>query len=164
MHAAQELKRELSDPADALERIDEVLRLSRSAIWEVDRDGVYTYASASHETLLGYRPEELVGMRTIHDFYPREVPAELQRELSEDWIGAGEEFTDLELPLVAKSGEIVWVMSHGKPIFGAEGRSSDSVARTWTSRRGNGPRPKDAAQQRADACGGAGGGPGVLGV
>ncbi len=121
MHAIKKEQRRAPDPADTLRCIDEVLHLSRSAIWEVDRNGVYTYASASHEILLGYRPEELVGVRTIHDFYPREVPAELQRELSEDWIGAGEEFTDLELPLVAKSGEIVWVMSHGKPIFGAGG-------------------------------------------
>jgi PAS domain S-box-containing protein len=121
MQATKEVKQGLSDPADALERIEEVLRLGRTMIWEVDRQGVYTYASASHETLLGYRPEELVGIHTIHDFYPREVPAELQRELSEDWIGAGEEFTELELPLVTKAGEVVWVTSHGKPIFGADG-------------------------------------------
>lgn len=109
------------DSVDALERIEAVLRLTRSAVWEVDRRGVYTYASASHEALLGYRPEELVGIRTIHDFYPREVPAGLQRALFEDWIGAGEEFTDPELPLLAKSGEIVWVTSHGEPLFGAGG-------------------------------------------
>jgi PAS domain S-box-containing protein len=121
MHATKKGERGLSDPADTLERIEEVLRLSRSAVWEVDRQGVYTYASRSHEALLGYGPGELVGIHTIHDFYPREVPADLQRELSEDWIGAGEEFTDRELPLVAKSGEIVWVTSHGQPIFGADG-------------------------------------------
>jgi PAS domain S-box-containing protein len=117
MHATKEVKRGLSDPADALQRIDTVLRLSRSAIWEVDRQGIFTYASASHEDLLGYRPEEVVGIRSIDDFYP----ADLRREVAEDWIGAGEEFSDVELPLVAKSGEIVWVASHGAPIFGERG-------------------------------------------
>lgn len=121
MQATKETEHALSDPADALRRIDEVLRLSRSAVWEVDRHGVYTYASASHEELLGYRPEELVGLRTIHDFYPDDLPDELRAELQEDWIGAGEEYSQLELPLVAKSGEVVWVTSHGKPIFGPGG-------------------------------------------
>jgi len=121
MHATKDPRRELSDPADALRRIDEVLRLSRSAVWEVDRDGVFTFVSASFEDLLGYRPEELVGRRTIHDFYPREIPPELETELTEDWIGAGEAFSQLALPLVAKSGEIVWVSSSGAPIRDAEG-------------------------------------------
>jgi len=122
MHATKKVKRAAPDPADALQRIEEVLRLSRSAVWEVDRQGVYTYASASHEALLGYRPEELVGIRTIHDFYPSEMAEELRRELAEDWIGAGEEFADRELPLVTKSGQIVWVTSHGAPIFDGDGR------------------------------------------
>ena len=69
-----------------LRHINDVLRLSRSAIWEVDRDGVFTYASAAFEDLLGYRPEELTGWRTIHDFYPRPLPPELETELKEDWI------------------------------------------------------------------------------
>jgi hypothetical protein len=40
MHATKKGERGLSDPADTLERIEEVLRLSRSAVWEVDRQGV----------------------------------------------------------------------------------------------------------------------------
>lgn len=111
----------VSDPADALERINDVLRLARSAVWEIDRDGVFTYVSPSFENLLGYRPEELVGIRTIHDFYPPDVPPELERECARDWLGEARAFTNSEVPLVAKSGEIVWVASDGKPIFDKEG-------------------------------------------
>lgn len=118
MHATKEVKRGLSDPADALQRIDEVLRLSRSAIWEVDREGSYVYASASHEDLLGYRPEELVGIRKIHDFGSLERRA----EPCGDWIGAGREFSNREVPLVTKDGRSIWVASHGTPIFDADGR------------------------------------------
>ena len=136
MHATKKVKRGLSDPADAMQRIDEVLRLSRLAIWEVDRQGIFTYASASHEDLLGYRPDELVGIRSIHDFYPADLPADVRREVAEDWIGAGEEFSDVELPLVTKSGQTVWVASHGTPIFdgcgeviGFRGVDTDITAR-----------------------------------
>lgn len=122
MHATSEVRRPLSDPADALQRIEEVMRLSRSAVWEVDRDGVFTYVSRSFEDLLGYRPEDLVGIHTIHDFYPADFPEVLRRELSDDWIGAGEEYTGVELPLAARSGEIIWVTSHGKPVYDGDGK------------------------------------------
>lgn len=118
MHATKEAKRGLPGPVDALQRFDEVLRLSRSAIWEVDREGTYVYASASHEDLLGYRPEELVGIRKIHDF----GSSEPRVESCADWIGAGREFSNREVLLVAKDGESIWVASHGTPIFDAGGK------------------------------------------
>jgi PAS domain S-box-containing protein len=122
MHVLTQQAAASSDVADALRRIETVLKLSRMAVWEVDREGVFTYVSSSFEDLLGYRPEELVGRRTILDFYPPELPPELQTELSEDWIGKGEEFSQLAIPLVAKSGEITWVSSSGMPIRDGEGR------------------------------------------
>ncbi len=42
MHATKEVKRALPDTAEASQRIDEVLRLGRSAVWEVDLDGTFT--------------------------------------------------------------------------------------------------------------------------
>lgn len=126
MHATNEVKHGLSDAAETLQRIDEVLRLSRSAVWEVDLDGTFTYVSASFEDLLGYRPEELVGRRTIHDFYAPDAPEDLLALLSPEWIANGEEFTEMALPLLAKSGEIVWVSSSGTPIRDAEGRITGS--------------------------------------
>lgn len=110
------------DVADALRRMEDALQLSRCVVWEVDRDGVFTYVSSSLEDLLGYRPEELVGRRTIHEFYPPDMPEDLRRELSSDWIGKGEAFSGEKVPLLAKSGEVVWVSSSGRPLHDAEGR------------------------------------------
>ena len=121
MQTSESAAKALSDPADALQRINDVLRLSRSAIWEVDRDGVFTYVSPSFEDLLGYRPEEVVGVRNIDDFYPPNLPANIQDEISLDWLGEAREFTNSEVPLLAKSGQIVWVASDGKPIFDGNG-------------------------------------------
>lgn len=122
MDALKSPVRGLSDPADALQRINDVLRLSRSAVWEIDRDGVFTSVSPSFEDLLGYRPEEVIGIKTIHDFYPPDLPADLRAEVYADWTGTPEEFIDFEVPLVTKSGARIWVASHGKPVFDEEGR------------------------------------------
>lgn len=110
-----------SDPSDALQRVDDVLRLARSAIWEVDCDGIFTYVSPSFETLLGYRPEEVIGLRKIHDFYPPDLPSPAEGEASPEWLREAREFTNSEVPLLSKAGEIVWVASDGKPIFDEDG-------------------------------------------
>lgn len=122
MDASRGTGQALSDPADALQRISEVLRLSRSAIWEIDRDGIFTYVSPSFEDLMGYRPEEVIGLKTIHDFYPPDLPADLRAEVYSDWVGRSEEFIDFEVPLLTKAGRMIWVASHGKPVFDDSGR------------------------------------------
>jgi PAS domain S-box-containing protein len=133
---ATEVPYPLSDTADALARIDDVLRLARSMIWEIDRDGIFTYVSPSFETVLGYRPEEVVGIRSIHDFYPPDLPASLGAEIDPGWVTEGREFTNSEVPLLSKSGETVWVAADGKPIFdgagnliGFRGADTDITAR-----------------------------------
>lgn len=40
-------------------------------IWEIDRNGIYTYASPKVKELLGYEPEEVIG-KTPFDFMPAE--------------------------------------------------------------------------------------------
>jgi PAS domain-containing protein len=40
-------------------------------IWEVDRNGMYTYVSPKVEDMLGYKPEEVVG-KTPFDLMPPE--------------------------------------------------------------------------------------------
>ena len=122
MHATKELNRGSSGSAGALHRIEEVLRLSRSAVWETDLDGIFTYVSPSFEDLLGYRPEELVGRRTIHDFYAPDRTDDRRARSAPERVARAGEFTDLVIPLVAKSGKIVWISSSGTPIRGADGR------------------------------------------
>lgn len=121
MHATEDVNRGLSDPADALQRVNDVLRLMRSIVWESDRDGVLTYVSPSFEDVLGYRPEEVVGVRKIGDFYPPDLPPKVRAGISRRSATEAREFTNVEVPLLAKCGEIVWVASDGKPVFDENG-------------------------------------------
>ena len=48
-------------------------------VWEVDAEGLYTYASPVVEKVLGYRPEELVGRHHFYDLFPAAHREELRR-------------------------------------------------------------------------------------
>lgn len=51
--------------ADALRESEEkfrsIVETTKEMIWAIDTNGVHTYVNPAHETLLGYKPEELVG-------------------------------------------------------------------------------------------------------
>ena len=55
------------EPDDVLNRI---AVLSRTFLWQVDTSGIYTFVSDAVESILGYRPEELVGAVHFYDLHP----------------------------------------------------------------------------------------------
>ena len=71
-------------------RFRSLVEVTSDWIWEVDRDGVYTYVSPKAEALLGYKPEELLG-KTPFDFMPDDE-AERVAELFGDMVQSGEPF------------------------------------------------------------------------
>lgn len=109
-------------PRQALERYEETLQRARSAIWEVDARGLFTYVSRSLEMLLGYAREELIGKRHIDSFYPERMEPRLAAELSSSWLEREAPFFNAQCPLTHKSGRVVWVASHGFPFFDRRGR------------------------------------------
>ena len=106
----------------ALDRYEQTLAKSRSAIWEVDARGIFTYVSRSLEMLLGYTRRELVGKKHIDSFYPQSMAPHLAEELNSSWLDREAPFFNAECPLVHKTGRIVWVASHGFPFFDRRGR------------------------------------------
>lgn len=106
----------------ALERYEQTLEKSRSAIWEVDARGIFTYVSRSLEMLLGYTRKELVGKKHIDSFYPKSMAPHLAEELASSWLEREAPFFNAECPLTHKSGRIIWVASHGFPFFDRRGK------------------------------------------
>lgn len=111
-----------SETRKALERYERTLEGSRSAIWEVDARGIFTYVSRSLERLLGYTRKELVGKKHIDSFYPESMEPKLAEELDSSWLEREAPFFNAECPLRHKAGRIVWVASHGFPFFDRRGR------------------------------------------
>lgn len=110
--------------AEALRQSEEkfrsLLESTTDWVWEVGADGCYTFASPSVETLLGYKPQEVIGKR-FFDFMPL---GEAQR------VGAiFSEILRQRKPINAlkninrhKNGRLVVLESSGSPFFGSDGK------------------------------------------
>jgi len=89
-------------------------------IWEVDATGKYTYCNAEVKTLLGYSPEELVGKKHFYDLF-------LLQERETLKVQAFEKFAEKRLfqnfvnANLHKNGQIVWLITSGKPLLDKEG-------------------------------------------
>jgi PAS domain S-box-containing protein/putative nucleotidyltransferase with HDIG domain len=89
-------------------------------IWEVDQNGIYTYASPKVRDLLGYKPEELLGKMPF-DFMPIEE-AQRVKGIFEQLQAARQPLIALENINRHKDGHLVVLETSGIPFFDTEGR------------------------------------------
>ncbi|MCP4689875.1 MAG: PAS domain S-box protein, partial [Desulfobacterales bacterium] len=97
-----------------------LIESSSDWIWEVNEEGVYTYASPRVETMLGYKPEEVVGKTPFHLMPPEE--AARTAEIFKDLIEKGEEIVALENVNLRKDGRRVVLETSGVPFFDEAGK------------------------------------------
>jgi PAS domain S-box-containing protein len=88
-------------------------------IWEVDIDGVYTYASPVVHALLGYRPEEVLGKRPF-DFMPEEEARRVERIFRRALVD-GSALKNIENINIHKDGSTVILETNGVPVFDHRG-------------------------------------------
>lgn len=109
--------------AEALRQSEEKFRsLVESTsdwIWEVDRNGRYTYVSPKVEALLGYTPEEVLG-KSPCNFMPSEEGKRLRKTFCET-IMKRESFVALKNTNRHKDGRLVVLESSGVPFFDMNG-------------------------------------------
>lgn len=91
---------------------------------------MYTFISPVVEQLLGYAPSDIEGKLHYYDLHPEEGRMEF-RSAGEAVFQAKSPFSNLENPLVARSGEVIWVNTNGVPILAPDStllgyRGSDS--------------------------------------
>ena len=89
-------------------------------IFILDREGYFTYVSASIQQLLDYRPEDIVGRhyeRLIAPLWNERVRSQYQRVLRSE---AAEAL--IEMPLVNRQGRDVWVEQKLTPVRGDDGQ------------------------------------------
>ncbi|RJQ46371.1 MAG: PAS domain S-box protein [Gaiellales bacterium] len=88
-------------------------------IWEVDTEGRYTYSNPIVTHILGYQPEELLGMHFYDLFHPDD--REEYKELAFESFAAGNPFHQFLNRNVSKGGEVVWLSTSGVPLVDSEG-------------------------------------------
>ncbi|MBU4479579.1 MAG: MEDS domain-containing protein [Candidatus Omnitrophica bacterium] len=104
-------------------------------IWEVDREGIYTYVSPKVKELLGYEVSEVLG-KTPFDFMPEEEAQRVGRIFKEKLINE-ESFYGLENINRHKNGQLVVLEINGNPIFDEKGQLSGyrGIDRNITGRK-----------------------------
>ena len=88
-------------------------------VWEVDKDGAYTYASPKVKELLGYEVSEVLGKNPV-DFMPEEEAKKIGKFFKEKLIKKTP-FYGLENINRHKDGHLVILETNGIPIFDEKG-------------------------------------------
>ena len=102
------------------ERFKQVADSAGEFIWEVNSNGLYTYASPIIEKMLGYKPEEIVGKKHFYDFFSPDVKDTLKKTAFEVFARKGF-FRHFVNPNTHRNGKIVYLETSGTPIIGRKG-------------------------------------------
>lgn len=102
------------------ERFKQVAEAAEEWIWEVDADGLYTYASEAVFRILGYKPEEIVGKKHFSDLFAPDRKDDMRRWAFETFARR-ESFNRFENANIHKDGRVVILETSGSPIVGGSG-------------------------------------------
>jgi PAS domain S-box-containing protein len=103
------------------ERFSQIAAQSRTVLWEVDANGLYTYISPMSMKVWGYSPEELVGLKHYYDIHP-EPGREEFRKITREVFEKKESFINLVNPIVSPDGKILWMSTNGIPVLNNQGQ------------------------------------------
>ncbi len=101
-------------------RFEEITEYAGEFVWEVDKNGIFTYANPAVERMLGYKPEELVGKVNSYDLFPENIRTRIQKEVAR-LTAAKAPISELESVMISKSGQRVYVITNGIPVLDADG-------------------------------------------
>jgi len=102
------------------ERLRQIVETSGVWVWEVDKEGLYTFVSKMEEGILGYETEELIGKKHFYDFFAPEVKDDLKKAAFEVF-GKKQTFRNFENPNLHKNGNLVYLETSGMPLLDENG-------------------------------------------
>ncbi len=102
------------------ERFRQVADTAGEWIWETDSDGLFTYCSSAVERILGYKPDQLVGLKHFSDFFGPSIN-EAVAERTLEIFRAKKLFRNVRTYYVRKDGETVILETSGAPVLDLNG-------------------------------------------
>ncbi len=101
------------------ERFRDISENANEWIWEVDKDGKYTYVSPVVEKILGYKKDEIL-KKHFYDLFHPEDRKKLKKAAFEKFAQK-KPFREFINRNMHKEGEVVWLSTSGVPILDEEG-------------------------------------------
>jgi PAS domain S-box-containing protein len=118
-HDITDLKLKEKALRESAERFRTLTERTSDWIWEVDRNGVYTYASPKVKDLLGYESDEVIG-KTPFEFILSDEAQRVTR-IFQDIVRSKEPFQGLENTNIHREGRHVTLETSGVPILDTDG-------------------------------------------
>ena len=101
------------------ERFKQVAESADEWIWEINANGLYTYASPIVEKILGYKPEEIVNKKYFYDFFLPDIRENIKKAAFEIF-SRKEKIKSLINENLHKSGKITILETNGVPVLDGE--------------------------------------------
>lgn len=103
------------------ERFRQVIEQIQAVVWEIDKEGLYTFVSPMASEVYGFDPEELVGKKYFYDLFPPELKEEYCEEIFSSFL-QHKYFTNFINQIVKKGGEKIWVTTNATPMLDEKGQ------------------------------------------
>ena len=100
-------------------KLENLIESSTEFIWQVDKNGVYTYVSGSAEKLIGYKKSEIIGKTPFN--FMESSEAERVGAIFSKIIQNTERINHLEDTMIHKNGHHVSFETNGIPLFDDKG-------------------------------------------
>ena len=102
------------------QRFRQVAENAKEIIWEINPDGYYIFINPMVESILGYRPDEVAGVKRFTDLIHPDSRNDVQAKLNTSFMEK-QSFRDLLHPVVHKAGQTIHLLTSGVPILDANG-------------------------------------------
>ncbi len=90
-------------------------------VWEMDLNGIHTYTNDAVKKILGYEPEEIMGMDSIL-LWPERAWTEEQKKNHLGRLAEGKGWKNFQALFKHKDGHAVYVLSSAVPLFDENGK------------------------------------------
>ncbi|MGR9046430.1 MAG: EAL domain-containing protein [Gammaproteobacteria bacterium] len=111
-----ERERASAELTDSEQRFHQIALQSRTFVWQIDPEGLYTYVSPEVEVVLGFRPDELVNRRYFYELHP-EQGREAFKHKALSLMQRRQSVSNFENPMITREGRVLWVQSTSFPVI-----------------------------------------------
>ncbi len=101
-------------------RLKQISEHSGNWIWEVDKNGLYTFSSPIVKKMLGYEPWEIIGKKYFYDLFIEQEREELKKAAL-DVFERKESFENFVNANIHKDGRVIILSTSGIPMLDNEG-------------------------------------------